>query len=184
MGLIWWVSMLVGLGCFVSVVPRRRFWWVWWHGGLLMGFDGSWLLSCWVARWVSWCFSAEVGGLACGSCSGFGFVIWVVGDYGGCRLVVFLFFWWWWLVVASCGCGCGCDYGLLGLRRKWWVSLEKEKDTIRIERKKYSERIKIIIFKWSCKKKNRTFDVCYIVKWSVKIVKVMFWDFFFFFLRI
>ena len=44
-------------------------------------------------------------------------------------------------------CGCGCDYGLLGLRRKWWVSLEKEKDTIRIERKKYSERIKIIIFK-------------------------------------
>ena len=24
-GLIWWVSMLVGLGCFVSVVPRRWF---------------------------------------------------------------------------------------------------------------------------------------------------------------
>ena len=93
-----------------------------------------------------WCFSAEVGGLARGSCSGFGFVIWVVGDCGGCRLVVFFFFfWWWWLVVASCGCGCG--YGLLGLRRKWWVSSKKEKDTIKIERKKYSKRIKIIIFK-------------------------------------
>ena len=24
-GLIWWVSMLVGLSCFVSVVPRQRF---------------------------------------------------------------------------------------------------------------------------------------------------------------
>ncbi|KAK9999438.1 hypothetical protein SO802_019041 [Lithocarpus litseifolius] len=32
------------------------------------------------------------------------------------------------LVVGNCG-GCGCDCDLLGLRRKWWVSLEEEKDT-------------------------------------------------------
>ena len=43
--------------------------------------------------------------------------------------------WWWWLAVASreCGCDwseCGCDWSLLGLRRKWWVSLKKERDTV------------------------------------------------------
>ena len=44
--------------------------------------------------------------------------------------------------------GCGYDCGLLGLRRRWWVSSEKERDTDKNrERKKYSERIKIIIFK-------------------------------------
>ena len=49
---------------------------------------------------------------------GLGFMILVVGDCGGYRLVVFFFFfWWWWLAMASCGCDYGC--GLLGLRKKW-----------------------------------------------------------------
>ena len=100
-------------------------------------------LGCWVAQWVSVVFLSGSGWLS------FWVLQWVwVYDLGGWGLwwlsaSGFFFFWWWWLVVASCGCGCG--YGLLGLRRKWWVS--SEKDTIRIERKKYSKRIKIIIFK-------------------------------------
>jgi len=67
-------------------------------------------------------------------------VILVVGDYGGCQLVVFVLFilfylfnfyfilWWWWLAMASRECG--CDWSLLGLRRKWWVSSKKERDTV------------------------------------------------------
>ena len=38
-----------------------------------------------------------------------------------------------------------------------------------------NKNIKERIFKWSCKK-NRIFGIWYIVKWDVKIVKVMFWD--------
>ena len=54
--------------------------------------------------------------------------------------------------MASRGYGCGCGYGygcgLLRLRRKWWVSSKKMREiNKKRERKKYSERIKIIIFK-------------------------------------
>lgn len=59
---------------------------------------------------------------------------------------------------------------------------EGERETVRLERedeknknKKGIKNYKEIIFKWSCKK-NRSFDVWYIVKWVVKIVKVVFWD--------
>ena len=38
-----------------------------------------------------------------------------------------------------------------------------------------NKNIKERIFKWNCKKK-KMFDVWYIVKWDVKIVKVVFWD--------
>ena len=38
---------------------------------------------------------------------------------------IFLFF-----MVVVAGSGCGCDWGLLGLKGKWWVSSGKEKDTV------------------------------------------------------
>ena len=44
-----------------------------------------------------------------------------------------------------------------------------------VERERHSDKIKIILFKWSCKK-NRMFDVWWIVKWYVKIDKVGFWS--------
>ena len=43
---------------------------------VLMGLDG-------VVDGSRWCFSTKVGGLARGSHNEFGFVILVVGDYGG-----------------------------------------------------------------------------------------------------
>ena len=39
-----------------------------------------------------------------------------------------------------------------------------------------NKNIKEGIFKWICKKKNRIFDVWYVVKWGIKIVKIVFWN--------
>ena len=113
--------------------------------------------------WFWWLGIVVVGGGGNGICC----------SYGGCWMVgfFFFFFWWWWLAVASCGCGYGCEFAWI---EKKVVSLFKERvRQMRRERKKHSERIKIIIFKWSCKK-NKAFDVKYIVKWCVKINKVVF----------
>ena len=64
----------------------------------------------------------------------------------------------------------------------WDNETEKERETMRPERedeknknKKGIKNYKEIIFKWSCKK-NRSFDVWYIVKWGIKIEKVVFWN--------
>ena len=46
----------------------------------------------------------------------------------------------------------------------------------KIRTKKELKNNKEIIFKWSCKKENKSFNVWYIVKWGVKIVKTVFWD--------
>ena len=35
---------------------------------------------------------------------------------------------------------------------------------------------KEIIFKWSCKKENISFDVECIIKWDIKYYKLAFWD--------
>ena len=78
-----------------------------------------------VGLWVVFVFVFLVDG---------GMRMWVwVCDFGGWGLWWllaggFYFLWWWWLAVASHGCG--CDWGLLGLKGKWWVSSGKEKDTV------------------------------------------------------
>ena len=152
-------------------------------GGVVDGSDGTvgcwWVLVVGLLNGSQWCFSAEVGGSAHGSHSGFGFVILV-----GCFSFSFSGCWWWWgcgfgfVILVGCfsfstcwwwwGCRFrSCDFGgweLWWLPWLWFAWIEKQvvgffRDTDKNrERKKYSERIKIIIFKWSCKK-SRTFDV-------------------------
>ena len=53
---------------------------------------------------------------------------------------------------------------------------ERDRGRVRNNNKKMNKNIKQRIFKWSCKKKKkkRMFDVWYIVKWGIKIVKVVF----------
>ena len=61
-------------------------------------------------------------------------------------------------------------------REKFLDWVEKDGEIEGEWEKKMNKNIRERIFKWSCKK-NKMFDVWYIVKWGVKIVKVVFWDY-------
>ena len=84
-------------------------------------------------------------------------------------LLVFFFFFRWWLAV-------GVVVGLLGwgLRRKRWVWIASRESETQIGRERKKIEDKKWIFKSSVKK-NRTFNVRWIIKWVVKIDKVVFW---------
>ena len=155
----WWFSVDM-VGFFDGDCESITGLWFWWVVFLFPIVGGDEVVG--LGLWFWWLGIVVVGGGGNGICC----------SYGGCWMVVFFFFFgWWWLAVASCGCGYGCEFAWI---EKKVVSLFKERERqMRRERKKHSERIKIIIFKWSCKK-NKAFDVKYIVKWCVKINKVVF----------
>ena len=115
----WWCGFdLVGLGANGSLLFCI--------GGasttVLMGLDsvvdGSggtvvcwWVLVVGLLNGSQWCFSAEVGGSAHGSHSGFGFVILV-----GCFSFSFSGCWWWW----GCGFGFVILVGCFSFSACWW----------------------------------------------------------------
>ena len=73
--------------------------------------------------------------------------------------------WWVWLL--------GWDSETVRERERQWNQRERMN---KIKTKRGIKNYKEIIFKWSCKK-NRSFDVWYVVKWGVTIVKVVFWNY-------
>ena len=84
-------------------------------GGVVDGSDGTvgcwWVLVVGLLNGSQWCFSAEVGGSAHGSRSGFGFVILV-----GCFSFSFSGCWWWW----GCGFGFVILVGCFSFSACWW----------------------------------------------------------------
>ena len=136
---------------FVILVGCFSFSDCWWWWGCQFGFVilvgyFSFFAFCLLVVMRLWVWVCDFGG--------WGLWLWEVVAMAFVVAMVaarwWVFFWWWWLAVPSCGCGYGFEFAWI---EKKVVALFKERERqIRRERKKHSERIKIIIFKWSCKK--------------------------------
>ena len=94
-----------------------------------------------------------------------GFVVLWFGRGRDCA--AFFFFFVWWILVATMK----VDAGIAVAEVAVTVAIGFCGDCFYIILKYY-----IYYFKWSDKIKNKTFDVWWIVKWSVKINKIDFWD--------